>query len=243
MAPTMTTRNAGRRTATTRGGRTVDRLLEEVEELKSKRAELVDKLVIKVAEELTEVMERVEVLMKSLTLLPSSLNNCKTYFLLSSPKNVNVGNGRNGCSYKDFVECKIKEFNGKGGAKVKYFAGSLTGRALTWWNSEVRTRVREAESSGITPWLELIIQRTLTDSMSLLVAATEPPTIQSAILKAGVLTDKADRNGSLNRYSGESSKERNVKGDNMRARTGKTFATITNPIRKEYTGLAHTCTN
>ncbi|GKC02569.1 reverse transcriptase domain-containing protein [Tanacetum coccineum] len=28
--------------------------------------------------------------------------------------------------------------------KAKYFAGSLTGRALTWWNSEVRTRGRKA---------------------------------------------------------------------------------------------------
>ncbi|GKE64316.1 reverse transcriptase domain-containing protein, partial [Tanacetum coccineum] len=75
--------------------------------------------------------------------------------------------GRNGCSYKDFVACKPKEFDGKGGAvayicwvekmeavqdisgcgdnqKVKYSDGSLTGRALTWWNSEVRTRGRKA---------------------------------------------------------------------------------------------------
>nr|GEY54695.1 reverse transcriptase domain-containing protein [Tanacetum cinerariifolium] len=75
-----------------------------------------------------------------------------------------------------------------------------------------------------------------------MVAATEPPTIQNAILKAGVLTDEAVRNGSLKK-SGEKigngeepSKERNVKGDNKRARTEKVFATITNPVRKEYTG-------
>ncbi|GKG57500.1 hypothetical protein Tco_0584926, partial [Tanacetum coccineum] len=29
--------------------------------------------------------------------------------------------------------------------KVKYSAGSLTGKALTWWNSEVRNSGREAE--------------------------------------------------------------------------------------------------
>ncbi|GJY99095.1 reverse transcriptase domain-containing protein [Tanacetum coccineum] len=82
-----------------------------------------------------------------------------------------------------------------------------------------------------------------------MVAATEPPTIQSAILKAGVLTDKAVRNGSLKR-SGErrgdgreSSKEGNVKDENERARTGKVFAIITNPVRKEYTGSAPRCTN
>ncbi|GJX27395.1 hypothetical protein Tco_0233691 [Tanacetum coccineum] len=31
-------------------------------------------------------------------------------------RNANVGNSRNRCSYKDFVACKLKEFDGKGGA-------------------------------------------------------------------------------------------------------------------------------
>ncbi|GKD92527.1 hypothetical protein Tco_1372364 [Tanacetum coccineum] len=75
-----------------------------------------------------------------------------------------------------------------------------------------------------------------------MVAVTKPFTIQSAILKVVVLTDNAIRNGSLKRTverrgdDGESSKEWNVKGDNKRARTGKMFAIITNPIRKEYAG-------
>ncbi|GJU21773.1 putative reverse transcriptase domain-containing protein [Tanacetum coccineum] len=82
-----------------------------------------------------------------------------------------------------------------------------------------------------------------------MVVTAEPPTIQNAILKARVLTDKAVRNGSLKK-SGEKrgngrepSKEGNVKGDNKRARTGKVFATITNPVRKEYTGSTPKCTN
>ncbi|GKE08331.1 hypothetical protein Tco_1411882 [Tanacetum coccineum] len=61
-----------------------------------------------------------------------------------------------------------------------------------------------------------------------MVVATEPRTIQSAILKARALTDQAVRNRSLKR-SGERrgdgeglSKEWNVKSDNKRARTGKT---------------------
>ncbi|GJV72673.1 reverse transcriptase domain-containing protein [Tanacetum coccineum] len=81
-----------------------------------------------------------------------------------------------------------------------------------------------------------------------MVATTEPRIIQSAILKAGVLNDKAVRNGSLKR-SGErrgddeeSSKEGNVKGNNKRTRTGRVFAIITNPIRKEYTGSTPKCT-
>ncbi|GJV14428.1 putative reverse transcriptase domain-containing protein [Tanacetum coccineum] len=62
-----------------------------------------------------------------------------------------------------------------------------------------------------------------------MLAATEPPTIYNAILKAGVLTDEVVRNGSLKINGGESSKEGNVKSDNKRARTGKVFAIITNP--------------
>ncbi|GKC35744.1 hypothetical protein Tco_1048128 [Tanacetum coccineum] len=62
-------------------------------------------------------------------------------------------------------------------------------------------------------------------------------------------TKRIERNGSLKK-SGErrgdgkeSSKERNVMGDNKRARTWKLFDTITNPVRKEYTGSALRCTN
>ncbi|GKG37054.1 hypothetical protein Tco_0447227, partial [Tanacetum coccineum] len=41
-----------------------------------------------------------------------------------------------------------------------------------------------------------------------MVAATEPTTIQSAILKARVLTDEAIRNGSLNKKRGNGSQVR-----------------------------------
>ncbi|GJS98190.1 reverse transcriptase domain-containing protein [Tanacetum coccineum] len=157
-------------------------------------------------------------------------------------RNINVNNGWSGCSYKEFVACKPKEFDVKGGVvayirwvekmeavqdisgcgdhqKVKYTAGSLIEKAPTWWNSEVQTR------------------------------ATKPRIIQNAILKAGVLTDEAVRNRSLKRSGerrgddGESSTEGNVKGDNKKARTGKVFAIITNPVRKEYTGLTPKSTN
>nr|GEW53221.1 reverse transcriptase domain-containing protein [Tanacetum cinerariifolium] len=71
-----------------------------------------------------------------------------------------------------------------------------------------------------------------------MVAATKPPTIQSAILKAEVLTDKAVRNGSLNKSGekrgdgGEPSKEGNVKGDNKRARIGKVANLSTYPSKR-----------
>ncbi|GJU65211.1 reverse transcriptase domain-containing protein [Tanacetum coccineum] len=82
-----------------------------------------------------------------------------------------------------------------------------------------------------------------------MVAAREPTTIQSDVLKAGMLTDEAIRNGSLKKNiekrgnNGELSRKENVRDDNKRSRTGRVFATITNPVMKEYTGTAPKCTN
>ncbi|GJS37312.1 hypothetical protein Tco_0535694 [Tanacetum coccineum] len=73
--------------------------------------------------------------------------------------NANGGNGgNNGCTYKGFMACNPKEYDGKGGAialtrwiekmenvidnsgcaenqKVKYAASSFVIKALTWWNT------------------------------------------------------------------------------------------------------------
>ncbi|GJW63147.1 putative reverse transcriptase domain-containing protein [Tanacetum coccineum] len=81
-------------------------------------------------------------------------------------RNVLVNGNRVGCSYKEFLACNPKEYDGKGGVvvltrwiekmesvqdmsgcsidqKVKYTAGSFVGKALTWWNSQIRTLSRE----------------------------------------------------------------------------------------------------
>ncbi|GJX31276.1 putative reverse transcriptase domain-containing protein [Tanacetum coccineum] len=76
--------------------------------------------------------------------------------------NVIVNGNWVGCSYKEFIACNPKEYDGKGGAvaltrwiekmesvhdmsgcsidqKVKYTAGSFVGKALMWWNSQICT--------------------------------------------------------------------------------------------------------
>ncbi|GJS78265.1 putative reverse transcriptase domain-containing protein [Tanacetum coccineum] len=81
-------------------------------------------------------------------------------------ENVIVNGNRVGCSYKEFLACNPKEYEGKGSSvvltrwiekmesvhdmsgcsidqKVKYTAGSFMGKALTWWNSQIRTLSRE----------------------------------------------------------------------------------------------------
>ncbi|GJX35604.1 putative reverse transcriptase domain-containing protein [Tanacetum coccineum] len=81
--------------------------------------------------------------------------------------NNNGNGGNNGCSYKGFQACGPKEYDGKGGVialtrwfekmesvidnsrytknqKVRYAASSFVNKALTWWNTQIQGRGREA---------------------------------------------------------------------------------------------------
>nr|GEX34452.1 reverse transcriptase domain-containing protein [Tanacetum cinerariifolium] len=81
-------------------------------------------------------------------------------------RNVLVNGNWVGCSYKEFLACNPKEYDGKGGIvvltrwiekmenvqdmsgcsidqKVKYTVGTFVGKALTWWNSHIRMLIRE----------------------------------------------------------------------------------------------------
>ncbi|GKB32787.1 putative reverse transcriptase domain-containing protein [Tanacetum coccineum] len=87
-------------------------------------------------------------------------------------RNVIVNGNQVGCSYKEFLACNPKEYDGKGGVvvltlwidkmefvhdmsgcsidqKVKYIAGSFVGKALTWWNSQICTLSREVANHAM----------------------------------------------------------------------------------------------
>ncbi|GKB13006.1 putative reverse transcriptase domain-containing protein [Tanacetum coccineum] len=127
-------------------------------------------------------------------------------------KTINMNNGRGGCSYKEFMACNLKDYDGKGWSK--------TGHAVY--------TDRFHEFARLVPYLvtpeNKRIERYiygLALQIRTMVATTEPTTIQSVVLKAGMLTDEAIRNGA----------------------TGRAFVIITNPVRKEYTGTAPKCPN
>ncbi|GJU63796.1 hypothetical protein Tco_1245631 [Tanacetum coccineum] len=151
--------------------------------------------------------------------------------------------------------------------KVKYIASSFISKALTWWNTQkletefwchamvgadhVVYTDHFHELARLVPHLVTLknkrIERYiygLAPQIRAMVAATEPPTIQSVVLKAGKLTDEAIRNGSLKKNTekrgngGELSRNENSRDDHKRSRTDRVFATITNHVRKEYTGTA-----
>ncbi|GJW02126.1 putative reverse transcriptase domain-containing protein [Tanacetum coccineum] len=162
----------------------------------------------------------------------------------------NGRNGNNGCTYKSFMSCNPKEYDGKGGAvvlthwiekmetvidnsscaenqKVKYVASSL---ALLveefcpsneierleneFWNHKMiganhaKYTDRFHELAKLVPYLvtpeSSRIKRYmagLAPEIRGMLKATQPDTIQSAILKAEILTDEAVSNGTLTKSS------------------------------------------
>ncbi|GJY44398.1 putative reverse transcriptase domain-containing protein, partial [Tanacetum coccineum] len=242
--------------------RQVDGLVEEVEGLENQRAELVVELVIKVVTEVTE----------------------------GDVRSVNVGNGRNGCSYKEFMACNPKDYDGKGGAivytrwiekmesvqdisgcganqKVKYTAGSFIGKALTWWNTQVQTRGREAAVGMTWEDFKVLMSKELCPNNAMQKLETEFWCHAKVRASYATFTDcfhelarlvphlvtpenkRIERNGSLKKNtkkrgnSGKLSRKANIRDDNKISKTGRAFAIITNPVRKEYTGTVPKCTN
>ncbi|GKE16220.1 putative reverse transcriptase domain-containing protein, partial [Tanacetum coccineum] len=137
-------------------------------------------------------------------------------------RNVIKNNDRRGYTYKDFLACNHKEYDGKGGAVV-----------YTHWIEKIES-VQDMSSCGDN--------QTSREVAVGMVAATKPKTIQKAVQIAGTLINEALRNGSIQKNyekrgnGGEPSKDRNVRDDNKRTRTGNAFATTTNPVRRENMG-------
>ncbi|GJX37643.1 putative reverse transcriptase domain-containing protein [Tanacetum coccineum] len=229
---------------------------------------------------------------------------------------IEVGNrngGNNGCSYKTFTACNPKEFDGNGGAvaltrwiekmesvfdnsgctanqRVRYAASCFVNKALTWWNTQVQARGREAaigmswndfrallveefcpsneieklenkfwnhtmvganhvtytnrfhELAKLVPHLvapeSSRIKRYingLAPQIRGMLRATQPTTIQSAILTAGILTDEAVRCGTLTKGNDkrkemeESSKQGSTWKDNKKSKTRSGFVAIVPP--------------
>nr|GEW66282.1 reverse transcriptase domain-containing protein [Tanacetum cinerariifolium] len=144
-----------------------------------------------------------------------------------------MNNSRGGCSYKEFMACSSKDYDGKGGAIV-----------YTHWIEKMES---VQDMSGCGENQKLAMSYTLIGSMSLI--GMEPTTIQSVVQKARMLTDEAIRNGALKKTTeyrgnnGEPSRDGKARNDNNRPKTRKVFSRVRNPVRKEYTGIAPKCPN
>nr|GEY09992.1 hypothetical protein [Tanacetum cinerariifolium] len=197
--------------------------------------------------------------------------------------NVNIrGDVSRGCTYKEFLSCNPKEYDGKGGAimythwiekmesvqdmsgckdnqKVNYTAGLFIGKALTWWNSQIYTRGREAivgmswEDFKTLTTEEFCPSKRIERYMYALalqirgmVAATEPKTIQKAVQIAGTLTDEAFKNGSIKKKPMKRGNRENLVRIGMEGRIKREpglgmLLLTTNPFGREKTGTVPKC--
>nr|GEY02172.1 hypothetical protein [Tanacetum cinerariifolium] len=175
-----------------------------------------------------------------------------------------------GCLYKEFLACNLKEYDGKGGAvvltrwiekmenaqdmsgcsidqKVKYTAGLFVAGYAMYTD-------RFHEMVRLVPHLVTLESRKieryvygLALQIRGMVAATEPKTMQMAVQISYALTDEAVRNESIKNVEkrgnvGEPSKDKNGRDDNNRSRTRNIFATTVNPIGREIEGAWPKCT-
>ncbi|GKD90271.1 hypothetical protein Tco_1365778, partial [Tanacetum coccineum] len=149
--------------------------------------------------------------------------------------NVIVNSNRVGCSYKEFLACNPKEYDGKGGVVVltrwiekMVFVHDISGCSI---DQKVKyTAVsfveefcpsHEMQKLESKLWNHTMVEAghaAYTDrfhELARMVAATEPKTIQKTMQIFGALTDEAVRNGSIKKAEkrgnmGEPNKDKNA---------------------------------
>ncbi|GKE30244.1 putative reverse transcriptase domain-containing protein [Tanacetum coccineum] len=227
--------------------------------------------------------------MEDIEIIAQQLQNIIPNIVTQVTNNLNNGNGNgngggnNGCTYKGFVACGPRDFDGTGGAvaltrwiekmesvidnsgclanqRVKYAASSFIGKALTWWNTQVQARGRDAANAMawndfkalLTTELAKLVPHLVTpeakhvtryinglpSQIHGMLQATQPATIQAAILTAGILTDEAVRSGTLakagekRKERDEASKSESVEKDEKKAKGGRGFVATVPPRRE-----------
>ncbi|GJU62259.1 reverse transcriptase domain-containing protein [Tanacetum coccineum] len=174
-------------------------------------------------------------------------------------RNVLVNGNRVGCSYKEFLDCNPKEYDGKGGVvvltrwiekmesvqdmsgcsidqKVKYTAGSLVGKALTHEMQKLETELLNHAMVGVG-------HAAYTDrfhELARMAACKRCLICIKGMQISGALTDEAVRNGSIKKVEkrgnmGEPSKDKNGRDDNK-------WTTTANPVGRENTSAWPKCT-
>nr|GEY45701.1 hypothetical protein [Tanacetum cinerariifolium] len=170
---------------------------------------------------------------------------------------VRVGRG---CSYKEFLASNPKEYDDKGGAivltrwiekmenvqdmsgcsmdqKVKYTAGSFVGKALTWWNSQMRTLSRKVSNHVMVGAGHAAYTDRFHELARLVPHLVTPESMKIERYMNGSIK-KVETRGNM----GQPRKDKSGRDDNKRTRTGNVFAATMNPVGSKNTGTWPECT-
>ncbi|GJR79869.1 putative reverse transcriptase domain-containing protein [Tanacetum coccineum] len=169
-------------------------------------------------------------------IIAQQLQNIILNIVTQVTKNLNNGNGNgnggenNGCTYKGFVACGPRDFDGTGGAvaltrwiekmesviinsrclanqSVKYAASSFIGKALTWWKTQVQARGRDAANAMAWNDFKALLTTEYTDRFHKLAKLVPHLVTPGAKRVTRILTDEAVCSGTLAK-AGEKRKER-----------------------------------
>nr|GEW11977.1 hypothetical protein [Tanacetum cinerariifolium] len=180
------------------------------------------------------------------TIIAQKLQNLLLAMLAQNVRNVLVNGNRVGCSYKEFLACNPKEYDGKGGAVV-----------LTRWIEKMKN-VQDMSGCSINQKVKYTADSFVEFCPSHDMQKFETELWNRAMVGAGhaayidrfyklarlfphLVTPKSrkiERNGSIKKVEkrgnvGEPSNDKNDKDDNKRTRTGNAFATTANPVRRD----------
>nr|GEW13252.1 reverse transcriptase domain-containing protein [Tanacetum cinerariifolium] len=186
-------------------------------------------------------------------------------------RNVIVNNNQMGCTYKEFLVCNPKEYDGKGGVivytrliekmesvqdmsgceenqKVKYTTSLFVDKALTWWNFLIHTRSREAVVGMLWEDFKTLTREEFRPVNKMQKLKTE---LWNHAMVGAIHVAYTDRFHELARSlkknldkrgnCGEPNRDRNARDKNKRTRNGNAFATTTNPMRREYNDTIPKC--
>ncbi|GKA34184.1 putative reverse transcriptase domain-containing protein [Tanacetum coccineum] len=176
----------------------------------------------------------------------------------------NVGNvivNRNwvGGSYKEFLACNPKEYDGKGGVVVlTRWIKKMEFNEFKFMMREEFCPSHEMQKLETELWNHVIVgvgHAAYTDRFHKLArlvphldgSSNGAKDYTEGVQISGALTDEAVRNRSIKMVEkrgnvGEPSKDKNGKDDNRRTMTRNAFATTANPIRRENMGVWPKCT-
>nr|GEU98715.1 reverse transcriptase domain-containing protein [Tanacetum cinerariifolium] len=154
---------------------------------------------------------------------------------LSPTRDVIVNNDRRGCTYKEFLACKPKEYDGKGG-KIAY----------THWIEKMES-VQDMSGCGDNKKVKYTA-RSFVDFKNLtrekFCPVNEIQKLETEFWNHTMVgTGHAAYTYRLHDLEREPSRDKNVKDDNKRTRTENAFAITTNLVRREYTGTTPMGTN
>ncbi|GKD65175.1 reverse transcriptase domain-containing protein, partial [Tanacetum coccineum] len=142
-----------------------------------------------------------------------------------------------GCSYKEFLACNPKEYDGKGGVVV-----------LTHWIEKMESMYNMSGCS-----IDQKVKYTTGSFVSEALMCHEMQKLESELWNHAMVgadhVAYTDRFHELARLvphlvtpEREPSKDKNGRDDNKRARTGNAFSTTVNPVRRENTSTWPKCT-